>query len=334
VIVLFRVTRAPCALIRFVAALAALLPLTFAQDAPAQAYPVKPIRLVLPFPPGGPTDIAGRAIAQKLSEQIRQPVIPDNRPGAASNLGLELTAKAPPDGYTIVLSAPTIAISPSMYSKLNYDAQKDLAPVSLVVAIQNVIAVHNSVPARTLREFADLARRNPGKLNFSSSGIGSTNHLASELFKGLFNLKMVHVPYKGNAAALVALTSGEVDFGTFAVPPAIPMIKANRVRPLAVLSEKRIPTLPKVPTSKEAGVDNFVMPIWYGILAPAGTPRPIIDRLNSELHKALASPDLVERLAAAGVEPLTNTPDEFAEFLKSEIVRFAKVVKTAGIKPE
>ncbi|HYH42142.1 MAG TPA: tripartite tricarboxylate transporter substrate binding protein [Burkholderiales bacterium] len=319
---------------KLVVTLAAITLLALPHTAPAQSYPAKPIRLILPFPPGGPTDIAGRAIAQKLSEQIRQPVIPDNRPGAASNLGLELAAKSPPDGYTIVLSAPTIAISPALYAKLNYDAQKDLAPVSLVVAIQNVMAVHNSVPAKNLKEFAALARRNPGKLNFSSSGVGSTNHLASELFKGIFNLKMVHVPYKGNAAALLALTSGEVDFGTFAVPPAIPMINANRVRPLAVLSEKRIPTLPNVPTSKEAGVDNFVMPIWYGILAPAGTPRPIIDRLNSELHKALASPDLIERLAGAGVEPLTNTPEQFSDFLRSEIARFAGVVKKAGLTPE
>jgi len=318
---------------RLSCALCALLPLALPLTAAAQAYPAKPIRMILPFPPGGPTDITGRVIAQKLTEQLRQPVIPDNRPGAASNLGLELAAKSPPDGYTIVLSAPTIAISPSLYTKLNYDAQKDLAPVTLVAAIQNVMAVHNSVPAKNLKEFAALARRNPGKLNFSSSGAGSTNHLASELFKGIFNLKMLHVPYKGNAAALTALTSGEVDFGTFAVPPAIPVIQAKRVRPLAVLSEQRVPTLPDVPTAKEAGVDNFVVPIWYGILAPAGTPRPIIDRLNSELHKALASPDLKERLAASGVEPLTNTPEQFAAFLKSETLRYAAVVKTAGITP-
>ncbi len=312
----------------------ALLALGLPHAATAQAYPAKPIRLILPFPPGGPTDIAGRAIGHKLSELLRQPVIPDNRPGATSNIGLELTAKAPPDGYTIVLSAPTIAISPSLFAKLNYDAVKDLAPITLVAGMHNVMAVHNSVPAKNLKEFTALAKRNPGKLNFSSSGNGSTNHLASELFKGMFGLKMVHVPYKGNAAALLALTSGEVDFGTYAVPPAIPVINAKKVRPLAVLSEKRVAALPDVPTSKEAGVDNFVVPIWYGILAPAGTPRPIIDRLNSELHKALASPDLKERLANAGVEPLTNTPEEFGEFLKSEIARFAKVIKVAGIKPE
>ena len=311
-----------------------LLALAGTQTASAQSYSAKPIRLILPFPPGGPTDITGRAIGQKLSELVRQPVVPDNRPGATSNIGLELAAKSPPDGYTIVLSAPTIAISPSLYSKLNYDALRDLAPVTLVAGMQNVMATHNSVPAKTLKEFVELARRNPGKLNFSSSGTGSTNHLASELFKGMFALKMVHVPYKGNAAALLALTTGEVDFGTYAVPPAIPVIQAKRIRPLAVLSDKRAAALPDVPTSREAGVDNFVVPLWYGILAPAGTPRPIIDRLASELHKALASSDLQERLAAAGVEPLTSTPDQFGDFLKSEIARYGQVVKTAGIKPE
>ena len=299
----------------------------------AQSYPTKPIRLILPFPPGGPTDIAGRAIGQKLSDLIGQPVIPDNRPGATSNIGIELAARAPADGYTIVLAAPPLAISPSLYAKLNYNAQKDLQPITLVAAMQNVMAAHNSVPAKNLKELIALAKRNPGKLNFSSSGAGSTNHLASELFRGMHGLKMVHVPYKGNAAALLALTSGEVDFGTYAVPPAIPVINGGRVRGLAVLTEQRIPTLPGVPTAKEAGVDNFVMPIWYGILAPAGTPRPIVDRLNAELHKALASPDLKERLAGAGVEPLVNTPEQFAEFIRSETVRYAKVIKDAGIKP-
>ena len=318
---------------RLACALAALLPLALTHTALAQSYPAKPIRLILPFPPGGPTDIAGRVIAQKLSEQIGQPVIPDNRPGATSNIGLELAARAPADGYTIVLAAPPIVISPSLYAKLNYDAQKDLAPITLVAAMQNVMAAHNSVPAKTLKEMIQLAKNNPGKLNFSSSGAGSTNHLASELFRSTFGLKMVHVPYKGNAAALIALTSGEVDFGTYALPPAIPPIKSKKVRALALLSEKREPAIPDVPTASEAGVDNFVVPIWYGILAPAGTPRPIIDRLNAELHKALATADLKERLAGIGVAPLVNTPEQFAEFMATEKARYAKVVKAAGIKP-
>ena len=300
----------------------------------AQAYPAKSIRLILPFPPGGPTDITGRAIAQKLSEQLGQTVVPENRPGAGGNLGLELGAKAPPDGYTITLAAPPIAVSPSLYAKLNYNAIRDFAPVSLVAAIQNIMVVHNSVPAKTLQEFIQLARRHPGKLNFSSSGAGSTNHLASELLRGMYKLDMVHVPYKGAASALVALMSGDVDMGIMAVPPAIPQVKANKVRALAVLTEQRVPALPNVPTSKEAGVDDFVMPIWYGILAPSGTPREIVNRLNSEIHRALASSDLKERLAAGGIDPLVNTPEQFAEFIKSEIVRYAKVIKDAGIKIE
>lgn len=304
----------------------------FGQTAPA--YPAKPIRFILPFPPGGPTDITGRVIAQKLGEQIGQTVVPDNRAGATSNIGLELAARAAPDGYTIVLAGPPLAISPSLYSKLNYDAQKDFAPVTLVAAMQQVMAAHKSVPAKNLKEFIQLARRNPGKLNFSSSGPGSSNHLASELFSNMYALRMVHVPYKGNAGALLALTSGEVDFGTYAVPPAIPVIKADKVRALAVLSDKRVAAIPDVPTAKEAGVDNLVVPLWYGVLAPAGTPRAIIDRLTSELHKALASPDLKERLAAAGVEPYINTPDQFAEFIRSEIGRYAKVVKDARIRVE
>lgn len=298
-----------------------------------QAYPTKPIRMILPFPPGGPTDITGRAIAEKISGQLGQSVVPENRPGAAGNIGLGLAAKSPPDGYTIVLTAPPIAISPSLYSKLTYK-QSELAPISLVAEIQNIIVAHNSVPAKTLKELIRLAQRNPGKLTFSSSGAGSTNHLASELLKGMYKLDILHVPFKGSGPALVALMSGEVDFGTMAVPGAIPIVRANRVRGLAVLSRERVPALPNVPTSREAGVDNFVMPIWYGFLAPAGTPRPIIDRLNGELRKALASADLKVRLAASGVEPATSTPDDFADFIKSETVRFAKVIKDAGIKAQ
>lgn len=300
----------------------------------AQAYPAKPIRMILPFPPGGPTDITGRAIAQKLAEQLGQPVVPENRPGAAGNIGLEVGAKAPADGYTITLTAPPIAVSPSLYAKLNYDAATDFAPISLVAAIQNIMVVHNSVPARTIKEFIALARSNPGKLNYSSSGAGSTNHLATELLKSRFKLNFVHVPFKGSSPALVALISGEVDMGTMAVPGAIPIIRANKVRPLAVLSENRVPALPDVPNMKESGVDDFVVPIWYGLLAPAGTPREIVNRLNSEIHKALNSPDLIQRLAGSGVEPLISTPEKFADFIKSETIRYAKVIKDAGIKAQ
>ena len=299
----------------------------------AQAYPTKTIRLILPFPPGGPTDIAGRAIAQKLSEQLEQPVIADNRPGATSNLGLELAAKAPPDGYTLVLTPPSIALSPSMYKKLNYDALRDFQPLTLVANMYYVMATHNSVPAKNLNEFVALAKRNPGKLNFSSSGLGAGNHLATELLKSMYGLQMVHVPYKGNVAGLLACATGEVDFGTFALAPTIPMVKANRVRPLAALTEKRLAVLPEVPTAREQGID-LVSVQWYGILTAAGTPRPIVDRLVSELHKAVTAPEFKDKLAASGIDTVTSTPEQFRDLIRSEMTRYATVIKAAGIKPE
>ncbi|MDB5901335.1 MAG: Tricarboxylate transport protein TctC, partial [Betaproteobacteria bacterium] len=279
----------------FACTLAALTAFAHAPLVFAQAYPTKAIRLILPFPPGGPTDIAGRTIAQKLSEQLEQPVIAENRPGAASNLGLELTAKSTPDGYTLVLTPPSIALSPSMYKKLNYDAARDLQPLTLVANMYYVMAAHNSVPAKNLNEFIALAKANPGKLNFSSSGLGAGNHLATELFKSMYGLQMVHVPYKGNVAGLLACTTGEVDFGTFALAPTIAMVKAKRVRPLAALTEKRLDVLSEVPTAREQGID-LVSVQWYGILTAACTPRPIVDRLVSELHKVLSAPDVKDKL--------------------------------------
>jgi tripartite-type tricarboxylate transporter receptor subunit TctC len=297
-------------------------------------YPAKPVRLILPFPPGGPTDMLGRVIAQKLSDQLGQPVVVDNRGGAGGNLGVDLAAKSAPDGYTLVLSSPLIAISPSLYVKLNYDPVKDLAPISLVAYIQNVMLVHPSVPAKTLKEFIQLARANPGKLNFGTGGSGTTTHLSAELLKVLAKIDIVHVPYKGTGLALIGLVGGQVDMLVMAVPAANSQIQAGKVRALAVLSAQRVSVLPNVPTAKEAGVDNFEVPIWYGILAPAATPRDIINRLNLELNKALAAPDVRERLKKVDIEPVTNTPEQFAEFIKSETVRYAKVIKAAGIKPE
>jgi len=299
----------------------------------AQAYPAKPIRLILPFPPAGPTDIAGRIIAQKLSEQVGQPVVPENRPGATSNIGLEIAAKAPPDGYTLIFTPPSISLSPSMYKKLNYDAARDFQPLTLMANMYYVMAEHNSVPAKNLNEFIALAKRSPGKLNFSSSGPGAGNHLATELLISMYGLQMVHIPYKGNVAGLLACATGEVDFGTFAVAPAIPVIKSKKVRPLAALTEKRLDVLPDVPTAREQNVD-LVSVQWYGMLVPAATPRPIVNRLVSELHKVAASPEVKEKLAAAGIDLVSSTPDEFANLIRSETARYAKVVKDAGIKPE
>ncbi|MDP2240101.1 MAG: tripartite tricarboxylate transporter substrate binding protein [Burkholderiales bacterium] len=298
----------------------------------AQAYPTRPIRLILPFAAGGPTDLLGRAISQKLGEQLGQTVMADNRTGAGGNLGAELTAKSPPDGYTLVLTSPFVAISPALYAKLNYDAAKDLAPISLVALIQNVLVVHPSVPAKTLKEFIQLARAYPGKLNFGSGGVGATSHLAPELLKSLARLDMVHVPYKGTGQAVVGLISGQIDMLIMAAPAIAPHIQDRKVRALAVLSEKRTTPLPDVPTAKEAGLDNFEVGLWFGMFAAAGTPRDIINRLNLGLHKALAAPDLKERLATIGVEPMTSTPEEFADFLRSETARYARLIKDAGIK--
>lgn len=300
----------------------------------AQAYPTKAIRMILPFPPGGPTDIVGRLVAQKLSEQVGQSVVADSRPGASGNLGLELASKSPPDGYTIVLSSPVISLSPLLYSKLNYDPNKDLAPIALVGAVRNVLVVHPSVPAKNLRELTQLARNNPGKLNYGSGGIGTTTHLAPELLKSLEKLDIVHVPYKGSGLALIGLVSGQVDMLVVAAPAAVGQIKAGRVRPLAVLSPERLASLPNVPTTKEQGFENFEISVWYGMLAPAATPREIINRLNAELNKAMTAPDMKGKLAANGVDPLTGTPEQFGNFIRSEATRFGKVIKEAGIKAD
>lgn len=296
-----------------------------------QNYPAKTVRMILPFAPGGPSDIIGRTLAGKLTEQLGQPVVVDNRAGAGGNLGMELGAKAPADGYTITLTSPTMAISPSLYKKLPFDPQKDFAPISMVANIPNIMVVHLSVPAKTLKEFIQLARTSPGKLNFGSSGAGSTTHLSSEILSSLAGLKMVHVPYKGQGLALVGLLSGQVDMMILAVPSVLPMIQSNKVRAIAALSAKRLATVPQVPTTGESGVNNFEVSVWFGMLAPAATPRDIVNRLNQELAKALASPDIRERFASGGIELLTSTSEQFAAFARAETVRYAKVIKDANI---
>jgi len=296
----------------------------------AQAYPVKPVRLVLPFPPGGPTDLLGRSIAQKLGEQMGQQVVPENRPGAGGNLGLELAAKSPPDGYTMVLTSSIIALAPALYAKLNFQ-QKDLAPISLVAEIRNILLVHPSVPARNVKELIALARKNPGKLNYGSGGVGTTTHLTPELIMSITKTRMTHVPYKGSGLALIALVGGHVDVLIMAVPAAAEQVKAGKVRGLLILSTERTSVLPDVRSAKEEGVEDYIVQLWYGILAPAGTPANLIARLNSEIVKALNSPDLKKRFTEGGVEPLTSTPEEFARFIAVETPRYAKIVKDANI---
>jgi tripartite-type tricarboxylate transporter receptor subunit TctC len=306
-----------------------------APPAVAQApYPARPLRMISPFPPGGPTDLVGRLVSARLAEQLGQPIVVESRPGASGNVGLEAAARAAPDGYTIVLSSPVIALSPLLYTRLNYDPHKDLAPIALVGAVRNVLVVHPSVPARNLKELVALARRSPGRLNYGSGGIGTTTHLAPELLKSLEKLDIVHVPYKGSGIALTALVGGEIDMLVVAAPAAVQQINAGRVRALAVLMPQRFPDLPDVPSTSEQGFPNFEISVWYGMLAPTGTPREIIGRLNAELAKVVSAPDMKPRFASAGVEPLTSTPEEFGKFIRSETNRFARVIRDAGIKPE
>jgi len=320
--------------IRRLCRVAAPLLLAFAQGAIAQTYPSKPIRLILPFPAGAPSDMIGRAVGQKLGEQLGENVVPDNRTGAGGNLGIAVAAKAPPDGYTLLVVSPTLAISPSLYSNLAYDAAKDLAPVARLATIENVLLVHPSVPARNLKQFVALARARPGKLNYGSGGPGTTNHLANELLKSLEKINLVHVPYKGATLATVALIGGEIDEVIVSVASVLPMIQAGKVRALAVLSEQRVATLPDVPTAQEAGIPGFRMSIWYGLFAPASTPREIIARLNREVTKALEAPDLRARLAASGIDPWPGTPEEMGSLLRTETARYATIVRSAGLPKE
>src|SRR3954470_10047294 len=312
-----------------------LLGVLFASVVQAQEpYPSRPVKLILPFPPGGPTDILGRLIAENLSVRLGQPVITENRGGAGGNVGAEAAARSAPDGYSLVLVAPSLAISPTLYAKLNYDPIKDFAPIALVAQVPNVMVTHPSVPATTLAEFIAYARANPGKLNFGSGGLGTSNHLAGELFNLRTGAGLIHVPYKGVNLAMNGVLAGEVHLVFLGVPVPAPHIKAARLRGLAVLGRERSPLIPEGPTAAEAGLGDFDVTTWSGVLAPAGTPRPIIQRLNAELTKMMQAPDIKERLAALGTDPLTSTPEEFGAYIKQEIAKWGDVIRKAGLHAE
>jgi tripartite-type tricarboxylate transporter receptor subunit TctC len=298
------------------------------------AFPSKPVRLVIPFPPGASSDVVGRLLAQKMSEQLGEQVIADNRAGVGGNLGIASVAKSPPDGYTFVLATASIAVSPSLYKNPGYDPVKDLAPLARVTSIPNIMVIHPSVPAKTLREFINLARQSPGKLNFGSGGAGTTNHLANELLKHLEKINIVHVPYKGVTQAMTSMIGGEVDEVVMPVTTAIPQIRAGKVRPLAVLTEKRVPQLPQVPTAQEAGVPGFVMPLWYGMFAPAATPRDIVMKLNHAVVGALERPDVRKLLTGQGVDPWPGTPEQLGELLRKDIERYGAIARSAGLKKQ
>jgi tripartite-type tricarboxylate transporter receptor subunit TctC len=270
-------------------------------------------------------------LGQKISEQLGEQVVADNRAGAGGNLGIAFTSKSAPDGYTIVIATASIAVSPALYANLGYDPIRDLAPVARLTSIPNILLVHPSVPAKTLRQFINLARGSPGKLNYGSGGAGTTNHLANELLKHLVKIDIVHIPFKGVTEAMVAMMSGEVDEVVMPVATALPQVQAGKVRALAVLTNERIAVLPDVPTGKEAGVDNFTMPLWYGMFAPAATPRDIVLRLNRELVRALEAPDMRKRLAALGVDPWPGTPEQLGELLRADIDVYGAIVRSAGL---
>jgi tripartite-type tricarboxylate transporter receptor subunit TctC len=313
----------------------ALLLSSFCICASAQdSYPSRPVRFILPFPPGGGTDILGRVIAERLAANLGQPVVTENRGGAGGNVGAEAAARSSPDGYTIVLVAPSLAISPTLYSKLNYDPVKDFAPVSLVATVPNVMITHPSVQAQTLQEFIALARARPGAMNFGSGGSGTSNHLAGELLNIVAGTKLVHIPYKGVNLAMQGVLGEQVHLVFIGVPPALPHIKAGRLRALALVAPQRSPALPEVPTVAEAGLKDFDVTTWYGVLVPAGTPRPIVMRLNAELVKIMHAPEVKEKLAGMATDPLTSTPEEFAAHLKQEIEKWGDVVRKANLKAD
>ena len=297
-------------------------------------YPSKPIRMIVGYAPGGGSDIMGRLMAQQITEALGQQVIVENRPGAAQNVAAEYMTKQPADGYTVFLSSAAHGINVSLYPKINYDPVKDFAPVAVFATSPNLLLVHPSFPAKNVREFVRVAKKNPGKLNFSSSGSGSTQHLSGELLNIQIGVKMTHVPYKGSAPSMTALASGEVDFSFNNIPASQPLMTPGRVRALGITSTKRSPLLPELPTMNESGLPGFVTETWYGVLVPAGTPAEIIATLNAVVVKAVQKPDFRARLAQLGADPLAENPEFFRKMLAQEIERWAKVVRISKAKPE
>jgi tripartite-type tricarboxylate transporter receptor subunit TctC len=322
-------------LLRTVVALVGIAAIAVAAPTGAQtpAYPTKPIRLVVPFPPGGATDIIARAVAQKLSETWGQSIVVDNRPGAGGNIGTELVAKAAPDGYTLEMgTVGTHAINASLYAKIPFDNVKDFAPIILVAGVPNVLEVNPSLPINSVQELIAYAKANPGKLNFASSGNGTSIHLSGELFKVMTGVQMTHVPYKGSAPALQDLVAGQVQLMFDNLPPSLPQIKSGKLRALAVTSATRAPALPDVPTVAESGLPGFEASSWFGLLAPAGTPPTIIAKINAEVAAWLASPEGKEKLASIGANAAGGSSEDFARHIQAETAKWAKVVKESGAK--
>jgi tripartite-type tricarboxylate transporter receptor subunit TctC len=315
--------------------LLALLSIVFVcSPAFAQPYPAKPLRLVVPFPPGGPTDITGRTIAEKLQQRLGEPLIVENRPGAGSIIGTDAVAKSPPDGYTLLLGSNSIALQPLLQAKLPYDPQKDLAPVILAVRIPNVLVVNPSVPAKTVTEFIALARAKPGTINYASVGNATGPHLFAELFRSLTGVNIVHVPYKGTAPAVNDLLGGQVQALFDSLATALPNIRAGKLRALGVTSLQRSKSAPDIPTLDESGAPGYEATGWFGVLVPAGTPPGVVTRLNAEIGTILKMPDVEERFLKFGAESGGGSPADFAAFIRSEQDKWGKIIREAGIKAE
>jgi tripartite-type tricarboxylate transporter receptor subunit TctC len=306
----------------------------FAQAAdPAAAYPAKPIRFIVGFTPGGTSDVVARLLAVKMAETWAQPLVVDNRPGAGGNLASEIVARSAGDGYTLLCASASFSIIPAVNRELNYDPKKDFAPVTLASSAPYLMVLYPAVPAQSVKELIALAKAQPGKLNYASAGSGSTLHLAGELFKSLAGVDIVHVPYKG-ATGITDLIAGAVQLSFAGLPQTLPHVKSGRLKALAVTTARRAAAVPDLPTIAEAGVPNYEVDPWYGVIAPAGTPRSIIERLNAAFARALAAPDLREKFMLQGLEPRATTPAEFSALIEREIAKWSKVVRDAGIKAE
>jgi len=308
--------------------------LMFALPLDAQTYPAKAIRLIVPFAPGGSNDIMARLTGQSFTESMGQQVVIDNRAGASGIIGCDIAAKAPPDGYTLLMMSLTIAVNPSLFKKLPFDTEKDLLPVTLVASAPLMLVVNPSVPAKSVKELIAYAKANPGKLNFGSGGPGTTPHLAGEMFKTMAGLQVVHIPYKGGGPALADLVAGQIQFMLENIPSTLPFAQSGKLRALAVTATKRSALVPDLPTLDEAGVKGYDLVGWNGLFVPAGTPGAIVAKLHQETVKALAQPEVKKRLATLGAEGVGNSPQDFGAFVKAEIRKWSRVAKEAGLKAE
>ncbi len=303
----------------------------FAQE---PKFPTKPIRMIVGYAPGGGSDIMGRLIAPYITEAMGQPIVVENRPGAAQNVAAVVVARSPADGYTLFMSSAALGVNISLYAKLNYDPEKDFAPVAVFATSPNLLLVQPSFPAKNAAEFIAIVKKNPGKFNYSSSGTGSTQHLSGEMLQLMINTKITHVPYKGTSPSMTALASGEVDFSFSNIPAAQPMLSSGKIKAIGITSAKRSALFPELPTMAESGLPGFVTATWYGLLAPAGTPHSVISALNAVIVKAVQKEDLRKKFANLGADPIAESPEYFQKMLHEEIERWSKVVKAANLKVE